>query len=236
MQTEQPKCHPVVENRTPSLFQGNQPLCETEQQCRGNELEIFAPPYQPLSFKSLAKRGYADRRMSGTPDEDAPEETVSLLNRVQALRSQGEHCKSYALLTNAAEGNDPFILTELAIASAYWGDVDTLNHVVSLINTLSLPHHQEREQAVRLSAFLLSQGDSVADLKRIAFLMMNIADKHRLPLGGACIDCFEEGTLTLSVTVETTDPDQLSVLNNEMISGLIAHGLQMSSCFGYFVA
>ena len=240
MSLAQPKSGELLDLLTPSLTQGKKLLSEFELHRIIREAKKIPDLYQGLSIEGLAKLVLGDIEGGCALCEQGlrskQNDSVSFCNYTLALRNLGLHARHYVIIESAANSHNPLILTDVATISAFWVDIDLLGKVMPMLTAMEVPRIADVQKSAETLEYLRNRNGNAQDLKSIGQLMIKIADKHRLRLGGAHAHYVMSELDTLFVEVKTEDPLLLSELNNELADEIIAAGLANVESVGCFEA
>ncbi len=224
----------------PSLTEGKNLLSEIELYKIIHEARKIPERYQGLSIAGLAWLVLGETEKGCSVCEQGlsivPDESVSFCNYTIALRNFGLHARQYTIIQGASGSCNPAILAEVATISAFWLDIDLLEKVMPMLTAMEVPRSEDMAKWYDTLDYLHTHSGYALDLKKIGQLMLNVSDKYRVRLAGAHAFYVMSEFYTLSVEVNTDDPELLSQMNNDLADEIIVAGLADSECIGCFEA
>jgi hypothetical protein len=240
MSLAQLKSGELLDLLVPSLLNGESLLSEFEIHRIIREARKIPERYQGLSIEGLALL------VSGEIDAGCalceqglllvPNDSVALCNYTLALRQKGLHVKQYEILKSMVNSFNPGILSEVAMTSAFWTDIDVLQKVLPVLGAMDIVIDENLEKCAFSLHNLQESERNAHDFRLIGQIMMRISQKHRLRVTGSHTICEAPELSALFVEVKTDDPDLLSKVNDELADEILAAGLENSECVGYFQA
>ena len=238
MPNPKPKTDELMKNLIPSIDAGENLLLDIDLRRIINEARELPDYYQGIAIEGLALIVKGDLQKGIEFCDEAirlsPYDLPVWTNYAVAIEKRFLYKKYMEVMHRSFQYKIPDMLLFLASAAAFWADIDTLNKVIPLMESMKIEEHDVLSRILPLSEKLNNYGSTAADISKMALFIMDIAEDNKLPIISNLIDDDGDGLVGYGFMVKTDDPKVIIRLNDILREKIIEHGLETSNCIGFF--